>query len=466
MDRRPAGEVFSPSGRTTAQVTATAPEGLLRYRIVRSILTSAFFPGILRAASVVFFALILYFALFGTDRGGQNFATRITWTIWWPLLPISLVLFGRLWCAVCPLVAAADVAQSVAKPKRDIAPLFLRKYGIWLMALTFIFLTWIDRVANITGAPRATGILLAILLGGAVLDGLLFRRRVWCRYICPIGALTGLYSMASVVELRARPGACVGCRTKDCYQGNERAAGCPLMEFPRAMESNHHCSLCANCLKSCPHDSLELKLRPPWKELANIKRPVLAESFLALAMVALVYVQSFDMTIAWGDYMKWLIVNTGLEDYNLAFSLTFLAVIAAALGSFWLTSGLSARLSGLATRQEFCRYGYAYLPIALAGHLGHNLTHLVGEGPSALVIAGKQLGLPLAPPAEGAMADVGWLAFVILATGSALALWVARAIGRSSPRPASAIPHIALLIVFVVLFALMFALPMNPRHVH
>ena len=183
-------------------------------------------------------------------------------------------------------------------------------------------------------------------------------------------------------------------------------------------------------------------------------------------MVALVYVQSFDMTVAWGDYMKWLIVNTGLEDYNLAFSLTFLAVIAAALGSFWLTSGLSARLSGLATRQEFGRYGYAYLPIALAGHLGHNLTHLVGEGPSALVIAGQQLGLPLAPPAEGAMADVGWLAFVILATGSALALWVARAIGQSSPRPASALPHVALLIVFVVLFALMFALPMNPRHVH
>ena len=44
-----------------------------------------------------------------------------------------------------------------------------------------------------------------------------------------------------------------------------------------------NCSLCANCVKTCPNDAIELRLRKPTSELWFIDRPQVAESFLAIS---------------------------------------------------------------------------------------------------------------------------------------------------------------------------------------
>ena len=49
-------------------------------RPVRWALTTGLYPGALQALSVVVFTLIFYFAFF-TIRGGQNYATVVTWTL-------------------------------------------------------------------------------------------------------------------------------------------------------------------------------------------------------------------------------------------------------------------------------------------------------------------------------------------------------------------------------------------------
>ncbi|MDZ7261267.1 MAG: hypothetical protein ONB05_04075 [candidate division KSB1 bacterium] len=86
--------------------TATAGGmDLLRLHALRRFLRSRWYPGFFQVLSVGFLVLLLAFAFFGPDRGGRNLATVVTWTLWWPLLPISLVLLGRVWCAVCPLAA-------------------------------------------------------------------------------------------------------------------------------------------------------------------------------------------------------------------------------------------------------------------------------------------------------------------------------------------------------------------------
>ena len=47
-----------------------------------------------------------------------------------------------------------------------------------------------------------------------------FERRIWCRHLCPIGGMNGLYAKLAVTELRAQNGQCKAvCNTFHCYKG-------------------------------------------------------------------------------------------------------------------------------------------------------------------------------------------------------------------------------------------------------
>lgn len=48
----------------------------------------------------------------------------------------------------------------------------------------------------------------------------LYERRFWCRYLCPIGGMNGLFGKLSILELRAQQGVCAAsCQTYQCYKG-------------------------------------------------------------------------------------------------------------------------------------------------------------------------------------------------------------------------------------------------------
>jgi len=48
-------------------------------------------------------------AFFGPRDPRLNFVTVISWVVRWPLLAISYLLIGHLWCAICPMSALADI---------------------------------------------------------------------------------------------------------------------------------------------------------------------------------------------------------------------------------------------------------------------------------------------------------------------------------------------------------------------
>jgi hypothetical protein len=339
------------------------------------------------------------------------------------------------------------------------------------MALTFIALTWIDRVWGITGSPRLTGAILTLLLVAAIGVSLLYERRVWCRYLCPLGALSGLYAMAAPLALRPRPTTCRYCTAKDCYAGDGRTVGCPLLEFPGGLDSNRNCNLCAQCVKACPAGAMELRLRWPGAELGNLRRPLLGEAALALLMVALVYIQTIDMTAAWPQYMKWVLEEGPFAEYGLAFTTTLAVALAITLGLYLLAAAL-ARTPGQSLSQNFSAYGYAYLPLALAGHLGHNLSHLLYEGPRALQITLDELRIPLTIVASleeeaMAMTGVNWSALLVVALGAAGAVLTVWRVARNQGQPLRrAWPHLALLGLWSLMYVVVFLLPMNPRHSH
>ncbi|HEX2988570.1 MAG TPA: 4Fe-4S binding protein [Chloroflexota bacterium] len=440
-------------------------------------LRSRWYPGPFQWLTVALLGLLLAFGFWGPDRGGRNLATVITWTLWWPLLPISLVLLGRVWCAICPLAAIASRVQRLFPPGRQRVPGVISRYGVWIMAAAFASLTWVDRVWGITKSPRATGLVLLLLLAGAVAISLAYQRRVWCRYLCPLGALSGLYAMAAPLALRPRQHQCHACSGKECYRGNSRAQGCPLWEFPGNLETNRNCNLCAQCVKACtgkgadgrPSVAMELRLRAPGAELGQVRRPLVGEAALALLMVALVYIQTIDMTSVWPQYMKLVLESTPL-DYGLAFTVTLAISLFATMGSYWLAAVLGRR-PGESTSRNFAAYGYAYLPLALAGHLGHNASHLLYEGPQAVQTTLDELRIPLAlvPPMDesAAMGGINWPALAILGLGIVGAVLTVRRVARNQDQPwRQTWPHLVLLGFWSLAYLVVFLLPMNPRHSH
>ena len=71
------------------------------------------------------------------------------------------------------------------------------------------------RIINTTSILAAT-----LITAGAVLRSLVFEKRFWCRHLCPVGGMNGLFAKLSILELRAEAGTCGGsCSSYACFKG-------------------------------------------------------------------------------------------------------------------------------------------------------------------------------------------------------------------------------------------------------
>ena len=216
------------------------------------------------------------------------------------LLAATLV-FGRAWCGwVCPLGSLFDwiPARRARENESDIHPswrhgkdftLFMIVLGAVLGSLTLIVLdpvTMLFRALAAVVVPLLNSALLIVdtwlysfgplqstvgwfdssvrapLLGDyglflpnltllALLTGVLalnaVRRRFWCRYLCPLGALLGLVSRISLVRHRIDRDNCISC--------GRCATRCPT----HAIDPERHyvaqtaeCVSCLDCVENCP----------------------------------------------------------------------------------------------------------------------------------------------------------------------------------------------------------------------
>lgn len=238
----------------------------LKNKNIKKFIQSKWYPLAFQIPVAIVFAFIVFELLVGPTSPNHNFGTAMTWILWWPMIPIVFVLLGRFWCTVCPFGTLNDLVQKFVGSNQPV-PKFLKKYGIWLIDATFILITWSDHVFGIVESPRGSGVLLLMLTTGVVISGALWERRTWCRYLCFLGGLSGNYSRAGMLELKGTPEKCSKCKVAACYNGNEKAPGCPMFEFPRTMESVANCNLCGHCVKSCPNDSIKIAPRIPTKGL-------------------------------------------------------------------------------------------------------------------------------------------------------------------------------------------------------
>jgi len=263
---------------------------LLSFRLVMSLLGSSSFPivpqvlmlavfGLLVAGGIGITAEDVVGGIAGTtgkttladavnELRNTNLASLVVWSYWWPVIIAASIVLGRVWCMVCPIELVSFLFGRFGL--RLQAPRMLRSgWGITIF-YALILIIGIHGLA-IHRVPHRMAVYLLVLLGTAIVASLIFQKRAFCSYVCPVGHLLGLYALISPLEWRANDeGVCKACKTKDCVirQNHYRVSGrsCTSNLYPATIKNNKDCLLCTQCLKACPYDNLRLSTRRPFAD--------------------------------------------------------------------------------------------------------------------------------------------------------------------------------------------------------
>ncbi len=192
-------------------------------------------------------------------RVAANFAL---WGIWFPVVFLSVIFTGRSWCGLlCPMGAASEWVNKVGL-QRPI-PRWLAWEGTPL--ISFILITVLGQTVGVRDHPEAAAEIFGTTMLGAIVIGFLFgrRKRAWCRHMCPIGRVLGLYSRLGAVQFEPRV------RLPGGDARTERGI-CPTMiDLPRKTESRH-CLTCFRCVNPGAKGGIEMTLRRPGAEIEQI----------------------------------------------------------------------------------------------------------------------------------------------------------------------------------------------------
>ncbi len=241
------------------------------------------------------FVLVNLWLWLGPQDRAHNGGLNLFWAWWWPLILLTYPLVGRLWCSFCPFMVWGEIVQRLSQglgwrpapwPRGDsdrwAAPLLAAGFGAILL--------W-EEVGNLGDTAWLSSCLLLLITAGAVLGSLRFEKRFWCRYLCPVGGMNGLFAKLAISELRAEAGTCSGsCSSYACFKGGPAEGeglateGCPLGTHPAYLADNRNCVLCLTCAQACPHRSVQLRLRPPAADLQRSMAPPAGEAGLILVL--------------------------------------------------------------------------------------------------------------------------------------------------------------------------------------
>jgi len=305
---------------------------------------------------VVFMALIFippFLSLPAEDDAIWNNFTLISrfliWGLWFPLVLLSVILFGRLWCGLlCPQGALSEYAG---------------RKGL-------------NRPMEVVGGTMV----LAAIVGFVYASG----RRPWCRYLCPIGPLLGIFSRLGAVSFEKNG-------------GNGKGCVCPTFINTTNKVASSNCIECFRCVNPETSSSLHLNIRRPGLEIEEIKtrEPNILEVFFLFLATGLalgafywqvnpIYIQykqaigSFLLNYGLGDFIGksgpwWIMVNYqeagevfNWLDFTSITSFMLLSMISITVVLFLLTLLSAFMLRGKEeVMTKVVRLGYLYTPVAL-----------------------------------------------------------------------------------------------------
>lgn len=354
---------------------------ILRVPWVRSFLSSWVFPRVPQAIIGCVLLLTVGFLFFGSPNPQSNIGLTLGWYIGWPLMFFSFFFLARTWCSVCSLALPGTILQNIIKPTQN-TPKFIKNYSGWIMAVLCILVFYVEIVWDAYNNPYLTGGIIVIITLGSVLFSVLYSRRAWCRYLCPLGAVNAIFAMPSVVELRANSHVCLNrCKSHSCFHGDAEIPGCPMFRHPYLVDNNRDCIMCAKCIESCDNSSIQLNVRLAPQELWALETPRRADSFLIVAMGAIFFPfalkQDFISLNGWLMSAISEIFHLSVPSWLIGSILFFLIILLFQLGYYlmvWVQS-ISARVERATLLPLF---GYGFIPLILGGYLALHLEIFVG----------------------------------------------------------------------------------------
>ncbi len=356
--------------------------------LVRPLLRSRWPQLILQLIAFAGFGVALLAGWAGTPVGNRNFGIIAVWIAWWALLILLFVpLLGRAWCSVCPLPLPGEwlTRGTLLGPSagQDGRP---RKMGgmgrrwparlrnIWLQNALFLMLALFSAV--VLTHPGATAAILTAIIALALGVSLIFERRAFCRYLCPVGGFIGLYAQAAPLEVRiSDPALCKAHEVKSCYVGSSDGYGCPWGVFPATLAQNSSCGTCMECLRTCPYDNVVVNLRTPGTDLLAPARRRLDEAYKAFIMLGCAMVYSAVMLGPWGA-LKDAAYQVG-EAHWFGYAGAMLGFVLLVLpGAFLLATYLGRRLAKAPGRMKptYISLAYGLVPLGLAAWMAFSLS--------------------------------------------------------------------------------------------
>ncbi|MDX2273311.1 MAG: sigma 54-interacting transcriptional regulator [Cyanobacteriota bacterium] len=371
------------------------------YPRLRKFLRSGWWPDGLNWGVVLpAYTVVVFLLLWGPQDRPHNLGLNLFWAWWWPGILLAFPFVGRLWCAVCPFMIYGELTQKLSlwllpRPLRRWPRQVMEAGGGWFLVSLFGLIFLWEELWDLPHTAYLSAWLLLLITAGAVVGSLLFERRLWCRYLCPIGGMNGLYAKLSMTELRAQQGTCSAeCTTYQCYKGGpakgegQASLGCPLYSHPAQLQENKDCVLCMTCLKACPHRSVEFNLRPPAIELWTSHTPKASEVALLLLLLGGIYLHHLPQLQA-------LLINHGQIPVNLDSFVGHLGLSLLTLGIPTLVPLLAHGLAqwGSVKPRPFLEWIYGYLPLVWGGTLAHYLEAGLREAGQILPVSWQTFGL-------------------------------------------------------------------------
>ena len=367
------------------------------------------------------FVLVNLWLWLGPQDRAHNGGLNLFWAWWWPLILLTYPLVGRLWCSFCPFMVWGEIVQRLARllgwqpqrwPRGD-----SDRWAAPLLAAGFAAILLWEAVGNLENTAWLSSCLLLLITAGAVVGSLAFEKRFWCRYLCPVGGMNGLFAKLAISELRAQIGTCSGsCTSFACFKGGPAegegyaTAGCPVGTHPAHLADNRNCVLCLTCAQACPHRSVTVRLRPPAADLQRSMDPPAGEAGLILVLAGGLCLHHWERLLGWlpgkvaalasdhGSAATTLAGGLGFQAQE-AFSLSegpllprlAIGCLALALpAGLWLVArNAAARL--LPGRGRPWLLLYALLPLLWGLMLAHHLTLGMAEGGLVLPVSAAPL---------------------------------------------------------------------------
>jgi len=193
------------------------------------------------------------------------------------------VIFGRFICGfVCPMGLLQDLLYKIKTRKLIVRLRFLRyvKYVILVLFVIILpmvirhelsgmgrpwFCAYICPTGTVFGAVPLMAVndflrqfigfqfILKAIIAGGILILSVFILRIFCRVLCPLGAIYGLFNKFAILHMQCDKSKCTSCKL--CVKA------CHIKIEPLHHPNDAECFRCGKCVNVCREKALSYKVR-------------------------------------------------------------------------------------------------------------------------------------------------------------------------------------------------------------